>query len=246
MCLLLVSEDDLFIALIQLLLANQPYDLCIAHNKPQVVSVLKIKEPAICLIDHDLGHGTNEAVQIVDLVQEEKETLPILVFTAHFTEEVYFNYRRFAPASFMHKELSALTLRQALELALMRSSSTNIASPTLTSNDQKKMPTDNLFFRIGNNYRSIPTEQIVYFYADKKMVFAKMLDNEYYPTNVMLKTLETQLAGVFTRSHKSYLINIIHIEAIVPTEDTVLVRGESLPIGNFYRKSFLASVRILR
>jgi hypothetical protein len=46
--------------------------------------------------------------------------------------------------------------------------------------------------------------------------------------------------------HKKYFINTKYIESIHPTENSIIIGFQMLPIGGTFRKSFLKEIPLLR
>jgi DNA-binding LytR/AlgR family response regulator len=68
----------------------------------------------------------------------------------------------------------------------------------------------------GRNILVVPVEQILWFDVEYRLVYAHV-DAERYMTNFTLKELEEKLDPVmFFRAHKSRLVNLKHVKAIVP------------------------------
>ena len=99
--------------------------------------------------------------------------------------------------------------------------------------------------KIGDSYKAIPIKDVAYFYADQKFTYARIGERNY-PTTVLLKTLEDEFPEQFVRIHKTYLVNFNYIESIVLKENSVIITGESLPIGLAYRKQFMSRLQLLK
>jgi hypothetical protein len=95
-----------------------------------------------------------------------------------------------------------------------------------------------IFFKIGDDYKSIPLMEIAYFYADNKVTFARVRDRNY-PTNVKLKAIEEFFSWCFVRIHRTYLVNINSIDSVKTRDNAILVGGELLPVGQYYRKQLM-------
>jgi two-component system response regulator LytT len=68
----------------------------------------------------------------------------------------------------------------------------------------------------GRQILVLPSEQILWFDVEYRLVYAH-IDGDRYMTNFTLKELEDRLEpGVFFRAHKSRLVNLQHVRAIVP------------------------------
>jgi DNA-binding LytR/AlgR family response regulator len=68
----------------------------------------------------------------------------------------------------------------------------------------------------GRQILVLPTDQILWFEVEYRLVYAHV-DGDRYMTNFTLKELEERLdPEVFFRAHKSRLVNLQHVRAIVP------------------------------
>ncbi len=242
---LIVEDSKPFVQMLQLLLGEIGLGLILnAHDYNSAVQLLEQQPVDVLIIDIDLGKGRN-GIMLAEEVRNRGLHTPIIFITSNYSDE-FFNYARHTrPSSFMNKELSHLKLRQAIDLALLQSpaAETNAALPASRA---PHITHKQLFFKVGDVFKAIPTEHIAYFYADQKMSYAKV-ENRSYPTTIQLKTLEIELLDLgFFRIHKSYVINSRHIEIINPGESSVFINGESLPIGYAYRKSFMAAMKLLK
>jgi DNA-binding LytR/AlgR family response regulator len=68
----------------------------------------------------------------------------------------------------------------------------------------------------GRNILILPATQILWFEVEYRLVYAHV-EGERYMTNFTLKELEEKLdPEIFFRAHKSRLVNLRHVRAIVP------------------------------
>jgi DNA-binding LytR/AlgR family response regulator len=203
--------------------------------------------PDLCLVDIDLGPGEKTGIDFAETLRESLPDVPIIYLTSNYTEEFYERTRHTRPSSFMNKELSRFKLQQAIDLALMHP--VGAISPGSTRPEVIEMPPvinhSNFFFKIGDVYKSIPVSEVTYFFSDQKLNYARV-GQRNFPTSVQLKVLEKEFSSSFARIHKSYLVNVNLIESINPGEGTIVIHGETLPIGQAYRKPFLDHLKLLK
>lgn len=199
-------------------------------------------KPDICILDIDLGKGKKNGIELAETIRTLDPRIPIIYLTSNYTDAYYEQTRHTRPSSFLNKELSRFKLHQALDIALMHPPA---AVLPLAANVVPHITQSTFFFKVGDIYKSIPVDKVAYFFSDQKMNFARV-EQRNFPTSVQLKTLEQEFSPPFIRIHKSYLVNVKFIEAINPGEATVLVNGESLPIGYAYRKPFFEQIHLLK
>ena len=114
------------------------------------------------------------------------------------------------------------------------------------SNNKEKISEDfesSFYINIGKRLIKIDTNSILYFQAKGDYVTIKTESNNYVMHNT-LKKIENKLpAGMFFKSHRSYLINtkkIIDIE-----ENTVLIGKDVVPVSRRNRPQLMKSLKLL-
>lgn len=250
---LVVEDHPGFAQLLHLMLEELGIvHIQIAKSFEEAWSVFQESVPDIGLIDIDLGEGEKDGIRLVEKIRETEPDLPIIYLTANYTEDYYARCRHTRPSSFMNKEISRLKLYQAIELALLQLKTSEVVSRAIPALSTAPAPmpapfltNTHFFFKVGDIYKNIAVQDIAFFYANGKMTFAKV-EKRNFPTNVQLKTLEEELFPKFIRIHKSYLVNVAHIESINTKDDKVEVAGEVLPIGYSHRKTFFEQLKLLK
>lgn len=104
---------------------------------------------------------------------------------------------------------------------------------------------DRIFFKVDNEFKAIDPKSIAFFYAEEKITKARIA-NRNLLTIVTLKELEILLNPTFLRCHKKYVVNISHIESILPRENKIKIGGELISIGYAYRKLFFDQLCLLK
>lgn len=114
------------------------------------------------------------------------------------------------------------------------------------SNNKEKISEDfesSFYINIGKRLIKIDTNSILYFQAKGDYVTIKTESNNYVMHNT-LKKIENKLpAGMFFKSHRSYLINtkkIIDIE-----ENTVLIGKDIVPVSRRNRPQLMKRLKLL-
>lgn len=122
----------------------------------------------------------------------------------------------------------------------------NAANLIPKSNNKEKISEDfesSFYINIGKRLIKIDTNSILYFQAKGDYVTIKTDSNNYVMHNT-LKKIENKLpAGMFFKSHRSYLINtkkIIDIE-----ENTVLIGKDVVPVSRRNRPQLMKSLKLL-
>lgn len=232
---LLILEDDLeFTDLLKVMLdqigINTIYtatdaEKCLKHLSNAAIDV--------CLLDIDLGRGKENGISVAKTIRNLRTDIPIIFLTAMYESKYYEASKKVRPAAFMDKQLNKLKLKQVIELAVQE------VKPLTSSFLPVEM--SNLYVKIGNNYKAIPTEKVSYFTADKKLVYC-VVENRKYPIRMTLKEVENKLNNDFVRVHRGYIVNLKLIKSVNLVESLIEFDGISIPLGPYYKKSLLARI----
>jgi DNA-binding LytR/AlgR family response regulator len=243
---LLVDDNQGFTQLLEILLRDIGLNqIRSAPNYEVGLHLLETFHPDICILDIDLGKGQRSGIQLAEHIREAYRPTPIIYLTANYSDDYYQMTRHTFPCGFLNKELSKFKLEQAIDIALMHWKEPISPPNHVLSKMTPVITQQQFFFKIGDAYKAIPVKDVLFFYAENKLTYARVA-NRNYPTNVQLKTLEDEFQTAFVRTHKTYLVNVEHISAINPKEGTVLVGEETLPIGYAYKNTFLGRLNLLR
>lgn len=91
------------------------------------------------------------------------------------------------------------------------------------------------FIRTDAQFVRLHYREVLYIEALKDFTKINTVDGRSHLTLVNLKNLEQQLpAGLFVRTHRSYLVNAARIDSMSSME--VKVAGHALPLGQTYRE----------
>lgn len=100
---------------------------------------------------------------------------------------------------------------------------------------------DAFFIRTDSQFVRLHYREVIYMEALQNFTKIITADGRSHRTLVNLKNLEEQLPnGLFVRTHRSYLVNTMHIESV--SSQKVRVRGQCLPLGQTYRERLTEGV----
>ena len=241
---LLIGKEPDFIRLIEPLL----YDIGCGHlyvqgNIDDGMKILQTNRVDICMIGLSTLANNPGLRRAAESIRINHPSLPLILICRESNEEIYLQFRHIRPSSFLSMEVSKLSLLQAIDLAMQQ---TAPGLQAVKDGSGVRMPdhTRPHFFKVGDAYQVLPMQEVQYFYASEKLTYAKVA-KQLFPTNTHLKILEKVLQDDFIRIHKTYLVNINHIESIHTAENNVVIDGQKLPIGNSYRRAFLDRMPLL-
>lgn len=226
-----VVEDELIIArTILTTLDELGYAHCgPAINYTEALALLERDKPDLLLLDIQLS-GKKDGI---DLAEKLQESLPFIFLTANSDGETIERAKRVKPHAYIVKPFSKEELFAAIEIAFSNFSSRRSAGRSK----------EHTFVRDGYVFRKIAFADLLYLESDANYVTLHLVSQKKVMVRSTLNDFVTQLdQGVFMRVHRSYSVNLRHIDDIYPTE--VAIGGVRLPIGKAYRVELLRALGI--
>jgi two-component system, LytTR family, response regulator len=184
-----------------------------ARDGPEAVRLIEEKMPDLVLLDIQMP-GMDGFGVLQSLTQS-----PQVVFATAFDEYAIRAFDVHA-ADYLLKPVSRTRLQEALRRVRLRLAGT---MPAVNLHDilqhldaRQRRYLAQVPVHRGRQILVLPSAQILWFAVEYRLVYAHV-DGERYMTNFTLKELAERLdPELFFRAHKSRLVNLTHVRAIVP------------------------------
>lgn len=170
---------------------------------------------------------------VVDLIAPP---LPHIVFVTAFDQYALRAFEVHA-LDYLTKPVTLERLNRSLQRihSLISEKQTDRGLDTLQE-ERKNQPLRKLTLQLGKKMRVVDPEEVRYFEAKDKLVFARLFDGKEYPTHFTLQTLEERLdSALFMRTHRAFLVNIHTIRELSTwfsgTYQMRLDDGSMLPVS---------------
>ncbi len=205
----------------------------------EVLQLIEAHNPDLALLDIQLKGGRDG----IDLAREIRDhyRIPFLFLTSHADQSTLKRAREVNPYGYVLKPFEEPAIHAAIEMAMANFEKENAkAAETDVSGMMLK---DSLFVRQSGMLIKLKFSDILYMEADGNYTQIYTSNKRYALRNI-LKTLEESLsAHQFARIHKSYLVNLAHIEAI--DTQSVFIGGKEIPISRSQHAWLLNQIRTL-
>jgi len=107
--------------------------------------------------------------------------------------------------------------------------------------DQSFILSDRIFVRQREKMIKIIVADILYIEADRNYCRIYTKTNEYLLC-ITLKSIEEKLNNLhFLRVHRSYIINLSHIDAVA--EDHVIINQKAIPVSEGFKEKLLQRIQ---
>ena len=242
---ILVVEDEMLIAAkISMHLTNLGYEVTgILPRGEDALLGIEENKPDIVIMDIRLKGDMNG---IDTAIRMQKNTDIAVIFLTANADEGTFNKAKAAkPYAFISKPYKQIDLQRAIELTISRLAADESKLLPFDSGDsgQPFILSDRIFVRQREKMIKIFVADILYIEADRNYcrIFSKTHE---YLLCITLKTIEEKLDNrIFLRVHRSYIINLSHIDAVA--EDHVIINQKAIPVSEGLKEKLLQRIQTL-
>lgn len=237
---ILIVEDEMLIAAnLAMQLENIGYEIVgIIPRGEDAIKAIKTKRPDLVLMDINLK-GEIDGIETATKMQSEGP-MPIIYLTANTDEDHFVRAKATNPYAFLSKPFKKLDLKHAIELA---GEKILAEKNEPQANVEKFVLNDRIFVRHNEVMVKIIIEDIYYLEADRNYCQVYTRRNNYLLVNT-LKNMEDKLPPQqFQRIHRSYIVNIKHINEVA--QNHVTVEKTILPLSKELRKELLNRLNMI-
>ena len=242
---ILVVEDEMIIAAkISMQLTSLGYEVTgILPRGEEALLHMEENKPDIVLLDINLK-GKIDGIETAALMQQ-RNNIPIIYLTANSDEATFNRAKPTRPYAFISKPFKQLDLQRAIELTISRMAANDnqVHIENQTGEEQPFILSDRIFVRHREKMIKIMVADILYMEADRNYsrIFTQ---HKEYLLSVTLKTIEEKLSmQLFMRIHRSYIVNISHIDEVA--EGHLIIAQKPIPIGAGMREQLMQRIKTL-
>ncbi|RAJ12623.1 LytR/AlgR family response regulator transcription factor [Arenibacter echinorum] len=243
---ILIVEDNVIIADdMQSMLEEIGYEIVdnvIVYE--QAVEVLKNKEVDLVLIDIILASDKTG----IDLGKHIRENynIPFIFVTSNSDRATVENAKTVKPNGYLVKPFEQQDLYTSIEIALSNFTSVknNGASESQEEEDDRLMSNkvlkDSIFVKKQHLYYRIQFGDIQFIKADNVYLEVNTIDKKFLVRSPLKDYLEKLPQQKFYRAHKSYIVNVDHIDAI--NSKDILINNTLIPISKEFKEFIISAM----
>ncbi|MBR9854010.1 MAG: response regulator transcription factor [Algicola sp.] len=244
---ILIVEDNVIIADdMQSMLEEIGYEIVdnvIVYE--QAVDVLKNNHVDLVLIDIILASDKTG----IDLGKHIRETynIPFIFVTSNSDRATVENAKTVKPDGYLVKPFEQQDLYTSIEIALSnfnyakkgaeKVDANQEAADEITSNSVLK---DSIFVKKQHLYYRIQFTDIQFIKADNVYLEVNTVDKKFLVRSPLKDYLEKLPKNKFYRAHKSYIVNVDHIDAI--NSKDIMINNNLIPISKDFKEFILSSM----
>ena len=239
---ILIVEDNVIIADdMQSMLEEIGYNI-VANviDYESAIEALENNEVDLALLDVILA--TERTGIDVGKYIREKKNIPFIFVTSNSDKATVENAKSVKPNGYLVKPFEQQDLFTSIEIALsnFNEQAAETASREEHTNGNNSILRNSIFVKKNQHYHRIAFDEIRYVKADNVYLEVHTKDKSYLVRSAMKDYIEKLPSNQFFRAHKSYIVNLDHIEAI-NTRD-IVINGETIPISKEFRDFVLSNM----
>ena len=237
---ILIVEDEMLIAAnLAMQLEGIGYEIMgIFPRGEDALNAIKNDRPDLVLMDINLK-GELDGIETATRMQVESP-MPIIYLTANTNDTHFERAKATNPYAFLSKPFKKLDLKHAIELAGKK---ILVEKSEPQPNIEKFVLNDRIFVRHNEVMVKIIIDDIFYLEADRNYCQVYTKANTYLLVNT-LKNMEDKLPSEqFQRIHRSYIVNIKHINEVA--QNHITVEKTILPLSKELRKNLLDRLNMI-
>ena len=209
-----------------------------AINYTEAVELLESEKPDIAILDIQLA-GSKDGIDLAWKIKEDYD-IPFIFLTSNADPRTIDRAKKLTPPAYLVKPFVKDDLYTSIELALY-----NHYGNSFEKDDEEAPQViikDALFVKSKNLFLKVKFENILFIKAEHVYVELYMQNGKTHLIRNSMNAFCEKLPEFFFRVHRSYAINMHHLEAI-NTSYVVIGEGE-VPIGKTYREELMKRVRV--
>lgn len=203
------------------------------NNADDAFDQIQKTMPDVVLVDIALP-GINNGITLSQQIHK-KLGIPH-IFTTSFThDQVIEQAAASKPSGYLRKPVDTVNLKAAIKIALSNSEDKTKQEINTTNNDS-------LFVRVGDKLLRVNINDILILKADGDNCISLVLEDREFICRSTLKELSKQLPSHFIQVHRSYCINLNHLDSFNERQQTAFLKGKNAPVARSFRKHFLQAI----
>lgn len=238
---ILVVEDEPMIAetLSEMLELLDHEVLSVAESGEDAVMQLLKHEPDLLLLDIQLK-GKMDGVELARLIRQ-KYNIPFIFTTAYADEETISRAKAEGPFGYIVKPYGVKDIMAAIEVAM--------SNYRLFEEIQGKDPVapmllnDHIYVKVDQRLVKIKQSEVLYAEAKGDYVLIKTLADSFIIYSTLKKVIEKLSASNFLQVHRSFFVNLDHVDDI--EETTISIKNKVIPVSRSNRSELLSRINTL-
>lgn len=237
-----IVEDDLIIAAsIEMTLAQIGYHpVAPVRSYADALKMITNENPDLLLLDITL-EGKEDGIELAQKVNENYG-IPFIFLTSYSDPATVNRAKEANPYAYLVKPFNESDLFSAIEIAF-NNYNREIKSLRQQTHAPKEQLKDAIFIKEGDLFHKVKLKDILYVESDNVYLNIYTANHHHVARIKLDEFIDDFSNGDFFKVHRSYAVNLNHLEVINAL--TLKVGGKEVPLHKTYRHELLQKVKSL-
>lgn len=228
-----IVEDEALIAeLIKMSLISFGYEVIEpVQNYTEAIKMIAAQKPDLVILDIQLA-GTKSGIDLAEYINKE-HSIPFIFLTAFADKATVEKAKPVNPSAYLIKPFKQEELFTTIEISLNNFNKTNAAQKP-EHIEESSTKNKYIFIKEGLVFQKIFVNDILFLESEHVYVTVHTTTKKHLVRTAMKDLLETLDQNTFIRIHKSFSININHVQSV--DTYTVKIGDAKLPIGKNHKE----------
>jgi two-component system LytT family response regulator len=226
---LVIDDEPKAVEILSDYIEKVPDLKCIATFRDPLKALNHIQNNPIDLLFLDINMPDLSGIQFLNALEHH----PLVIFTTAYSEYALDSYD-YDAVDYLLKPIEFDRFLKAVNKAYRRHKEEKKGRLPLRGDSGY------IFIKSGTDYHKLDTSNILYIKGTGNYLTFVTLNKEILTLLTMKEALEI-IPPQFHRIHKSYIINLDHVE-LIDTEE-VKIKDQRIPIGDHYRDSLFGVIK---
>jgi DNA-binding LytR/AlgR family response regulator len=228
-----VEDNISFATEVEMLIETLEHELLpIQNSAAGALALLKEQLPDLALVDVYLK-GPETGVDLAKVLS--LHNIPVIFMTSSTDPELYDAIHGLRPEAFLVKPFNLLTLKSAIEMALVRRGHPMVIGQAIDHWTRNQIITDYLFVSRASTLFKLKVSEIEYIEADGNYCYLHH-QGKRYAIKTSLRKLKSRLGNnSFLQVSRSHVVNFHYIQEVDFASAEIVLSDQKLSIGAVYR-----------
>lgn len=234
----IVEDDEIIARNIHIILNDLGYETTVpANNYEEAMEMIESEKPDLVMLDIQID-GEKDGIDVAEAINQ-KFKIPFIFLTSNSDKNTIERAKKVFPPAYLIKPFNKQDLYSAIEICLYNFSKETKPMEITNSYSHK----DFLFIKDGYYFHKVKTDEIYYMESDHVYINIYTATKKITVRASLNTYIENFRSDIFFRPHRSYAININHIDTI--NSEFVLINGEKIPITKPKRDELMQKLHIV-
>lgn len=234
---LIVEDEEMYRLKLEAFMLELGYEtITPTDNSEEAIDLILTEHPDLIIMDININ-GELNGIEVAQRIKPMN--IPVLFITSEQEKDVYLKAKSTFHVGYLVKPFNEVTLQSAIEYALIQQQSNTSEEESFKGWEDDLVRQDSVLIKHNNHLYKVYLNNILFIQAKGKLSVIHSSEKKFISNSSLSKLYTNLPSKQFIRIHKSYIVNVEHIDKIILKNHELIIGEQSLPIGRVYKEAVL-------